>query len=121
LQYTGGCAHVICKYYTFLFFTFHFLYDCSGGTLGYLQKCLQYILVRFTLSDILLLPLSHSWNSFNRSHFSIFIHEYRIFPHIHPLSPLPYILPLPTGIKPQTGPVLPSYPPLLKKRQFCLR
>jgi hypothetical protein len=39
--------------------------------------------------------LPHSWNSFNMSHFSIFIHEYIIFHHIHPPTPFPYVLPLP--------------------------
>jgi hypothetical protein len=52
-------------------------------------------------------PSPHSWNSFNISHFSIFIHEYIIFHHIHPP---------PTS---QTGLVLPSCSPFLKKIHFC--
>jgi hypothetical protein len=39
-----------------------------------------------------------SWNSFNRSHFSIFIHEYIIFPPYSPPAPFPYILPPHTGV-----------------------
>jgi hypothetical protein len=43
-------------------------------------KFLQYMIVAFTLSSFSFIPLlPHSWNSFNRSHFSIFIHEYIIF------------------------------------------
>jgi hypothetical protein len=40
-------------------------------------------------------PLSsfpYSCNSFNRSYFSIFIHDYIIFHHIHPPAPFPYAL-----------------------------
>jgi hypothetical protein len=40
------------------------------------------------------------WNSFNRSHFSIFTHEYRIFPQHSPTTPFPYILPPSTVANP---------------------
>jgi hypothetical protein len=33
-------------------------------------------------------PLPHSWNSFNRSHFSIYIHVYTIFPPYLPIYTL---------------------------------
>jgi hypothetical protein len=54
---------------------------CTGRTLRHLQKCLWCVLVNFTSSIILLYYLSpHSWNSFNRPHFFVFICEYIIFP-----------------------------------------
>jgi hypothetical protein len=34
----------------------------------------------YPLNPFPLFPLPHSWSSFSRSHFSIFIHEYIIFP-----------------------------------------
>jgi hypothetical protein len=37
--------------------------------------------------------LSHSWNSFNRYYFSIYIHVYRIFPPYSPTDPLSLYLP----------------------------
>jgi hypothetical protein len=46
-------------------------------------------------------PLSsslHSWNSFNRCHFSIFIHVYIIFPPYSPPTPFPFLFPPPTGV-----------------------
>jgi hypothetical protein len=64
---------------------------------------LQYVIVEFTPSTILLYPPSpHSWNSLNRSHFSISCLCTYYFHHIHTL--ICYLLPLvPTS---QTGPVL---------------
>jgi hypothetical protein len=58
-------------------------------------------------------------NSFNRSQLSIFIHECIIFHHIHLLHPFLYPYP-PTRSNPQTGAVLTSGPPVLKKRHFCV-
>jgi hypothetical protein len=46
--------------------------------LWHLQKCLQFILVKFT--PLHHSPLSLPFNSFSRSHFSIFIREYTICP-----------------------------------------
>jgi hypothetical protein len=62
---------------------------------------------------ILLHPPPPFLDSFTRSHFSIFIHEYIIFHHIHPPTPFPYILSPPTGTNPQTDLVLPSCKTLL--------
>jgi hypothetical protein len=64
----------------------------------------------------------HSWNSFDRSHFSIFIHEHIIFPLYSPsytfcLQPPPTPC---TRAYPHAGTVLHSYSLFLKKRYFCL-
>jgi hypothetical protein len=62
-----------------LLYNFLLPYYCTGGTMWHLQKFLQYSWIHPSI--ILLYPPSpHSWNSFNRSHFSIFIHEYITFP-----------------------------------------
>jgi hypothetical protein len=76
----------------------------------------------WTHPSILLLyltPHPHSWNSFNMSHFFIFIHECIIFHHIHPPIPCPYVLP-PTLVLTTTQDLF--YLPILCfcKRHFCL-
>jgi hypothetical protein len=68
----------------FLFLSY---YCCSGGTLWHLQKCLQYILVRFAPSIILLYSLSPILRIVSTgSHFSVFIQEYIVFPLYLPSS-----------------------------------
>jgi hypothetical protein len=84
--------------YSFLFFILYFYYCCTGSTLWHLQSFLQYIIVKFTFSVILLYPpYPHSWNSFNRSNLPIYLHVYRIFHHTHPQTPFLYIIPSPSG------------------------
>jgi hypothetical protein len=66
--------------------------------LGYMVRFVQMLTIYHSWihpSIIFLYPLPHSQNSFNRSHFSIFIHECLIFHHIHLPTLFPYILPLP--------------------------
>jgi hypothetical protein len=72
-------------FYDLLFyFIFNFCYCGSGGTLWHLQIFfLQLIIVEFTPP-----PSPHSWNSFNRSQFSIYIYVYRIFPPYSPSYPV---------------------------------
>jgi hypothetical protein len=70
------------------FFINLFLLCCTRGILGHLQKFLQNTMVEFTTSFILLyLSFPHSWSSFNRFHFSIYINEFIIF---SPYSPSLY-------------------------------
>jgi hypothetical protein len=59
----------------------------------------------------------HSWNSFNKSHFSIYIHMCIIFSQYSPSHPLSLYLPLPLVPTPQTGVVLPSCSPFLFKNE----
>jgi hypothetical protein len=63
-------------------------------------------------------PCSHSWNSFNWSHFSIYINVYTVFAPYSPLHTLsPPFLP-PTGANPQVG-RYPSCSPILLKEKKC--
>jgi hypothetical protein len=83
-----------CFFFSLDFFILYFYYCCTKGTLWYLQNFLHH-------SIILLYPPSpHSWNSVNRSHFSIYIHVYRIFLPYSPFNPFPYFLSPPTGTHP---------------------
>jgi hypothetical protein len=54
-----------------------------------------------------LLPFPPSWNSFNRSHFSIFIHEYILFPSCSPSYTLSLHPPPPTDANPGQNPACP--------------
>jgi hypothetical protein len=78
--------------FTYLFF----IIMLGRGTLWHLQKFLQYIkhiIFQLTPSIILLYPSTlHFWNSFNKYHFSIYIHVYTIFA---PYSPSHALLPHP--------------------------
>jgi hypothetical protein len=74
------------------------------------------------LHHSLLSSLTHYWNSFNVSHFSICIQKYIIFP-LHSPSYILSLYPPPLAWVPytQTKSVLPSCSLILKKwRHFCL-
>jgi hypothetical protein len=92
--------------FKFIYFIIILLF--TGGTLWDLQKCLQYILVELLLSNILLYPSSPPIPRIVSTDltfpFSYMSTQY--FYHIHPLTPFPYILPLPLVTTLQTGPVL---------------
>jgi hypothetical protein len=63
-------------------FIYLLFYCCAACTLWDLQKFLQYVkylIVEFTPPSFSFIPFPHSWNSFNRSYFSIYIHVYTIF------------------------------------------
>jgi hypothetical protein len=89
-------------------------------------KLLEYIIIEFTpLQHSPLFPYPHSLNSFNKYHFSIYIHEYLIFLLHSPLHPFltsfPLLLAPTLPPPPHTGPVLLSCSPFLKKGIFvCL-
>jgi hypothetical protein len=68
-------------YFFLMLLSFLLYYYYSVGTLWHLQKFLEYLSWIHPLHHSpLSLPSPHSWNHFNRSHFSIFVHECIVFP-----------------------------------------
>jgi hypothetical protein len=103
----------------FLFFKFYYrIIVVLGGCIMTFSKVLTMCL-KYTPSMILNFIPFPLLRSFSRSHFSIFIHEYTIFPPYSPPIPFSLFSP-PTGSNPQIGPVLPSCSSFFKKRHFCL-
>jgi hypothetical protein len=70
---------------SFLLFTlknvvvFSFFYCCSGVHCDIYKSSYKVSKLNSPLHHSPLSSFPHSWNGFNRSHFSVFIHEYRIF------------------------------------------
>jgi hypothetical protein len=72
-----------------LYFLIISRYVYCRGPSWYLHKFLQCVTHPLHHSPLSSSP--HSWNSFNRSHFSIFIHEYIYFHRTHLPTPFPCI------------------------------
>jgi hypothetical protein len=66
-------------------------------------------------STILLHPSPHSWNSFNRYHFSTYTHVYTVFALYSPSMPFPHPLP------PSLDKVLPFFKRKKNDIFVCLR
>jgi hypothetical protein len=88
------------------------IFYCSGW--GYIVSFINVLIIYQTyfiwihsLHQSPLLPSPHYWNSFNRYHFSIYIHVYTVFAPCSPFHTFLPLLPLVTGTK------LPS------KNMFC--
>jgi hypothetical protein len=81
-------------------------------------KCIKYIIFGFTPPLLSLSPFPHSWNSFSRYHFCIYMHVYTFFVAYSPSYPLSS-LPQPLLLVPALPPVQDLVsPPVL---QFCRR
>jgi hypothetical protein len=81
-------------YFLIYFIHLLFIVVLGGGTLWHLQKLSQYINYISCLNSPSLsfsfIPFSpHSWNTFSRYHFSIYIHVYIVFPLYSPSQTLP--------------------------------
>jgi hypothetical protein len=93
--------------FIYLFIYFH----CAElGTMKHFQKFLQYInhIILNSFPPSFFIPsFPHSWDSFNRSHFFMYIHVYTVFELCSPFHSLSLLTPH-TGTNPQphAGPVL---------------
>jgi hypothetical protein len=109
-------VHLKLWWFLILLFKFLLSYYCCTILLWHSQKCLQYILVKFTPSSCFFVPHCHILRIvstcliFPFSNISIYFYS------IHSPLPFPYILPSHAGTNPQTGPAYPSYLPFPKKR-----
>jgi hypothetical protein len=98
-QGSGEQSDLVVNFLLLLWLHFHILfsvayYCCTESTLWHIQKCLQYVLVRFTPSIILLYLLSSLLRIVSTGLVFLFSYMSTYFHHIHPPSPFPYILPL---------------------------
>jgi hypothetical protein len=87
----GGCwtPSISTRNILYLFLIFNLLayYSCTGSTLWHLQKCLQYILVRFTPSIFFLYVPPHlqQFQQLSLFHFYTWIHNtFTIVAFLHP-------------------------------------
>jgi hypothetical protein len=120
-EFPCGSAMVLVRISSFEFnVTFINILYLYGGTLWHLLKFLQYIIMMFTSSIILLYPPSfHSWNSFYSSHFSIYLHKYIIFPPHSPSFTLHLYPPLSNRCHPQDRNFFAFLSFMVVKRHFC--
>jgi hypothetical protein len=78
-----------------IIFILYFYYFSMWGTLWHFTNFLTINHSWICPPPLFLFP--YSWNSFNRSYFSIYIHVYRIFPHYSPSNPFSLYPPPTTG------------------------
>jgi hypothetical protein len=107
------CIFIIFVFNLFYLFMSLTFYCCTGDTLWYYKSALKISWQDSPLPSFCLSPFIEKFQQI-----SLFIHEYIIFSPYSPPSPFPYVIPPPTGINPQEGPVLPPCLLFLKKETF---
>jgi hypothetical protein len=106
------CFLFVCYIYLFVYY---YYYYCTGFTLWYPQKFLQYIIARFNPSVILLYPpFPHSCLIFLFSHINTHFH------YVWPPSHFHCIFPLPLVHTPTHGLFFCTVLHMLGKKAFCL-
>jgi hypothetical protein len=107
-----------------LYFFFYYIIEILLGVHCDIYKSAYNISYLISPSPWFFIPLPYSWNSFNRSHFSIFIHDQILFPPYSPPSTIslypPYTHTHTHCYQSQTGSDLCSCPPFLRKKKVSI-
>jgi hypothetical protein len=97
----GRTRKVMKKFFVYIFL---FLLLCLGYIAAFTKVLTIYQIYHTWICPLHHFPLSpplHSWNSFNRSHFSLTFMCTQQLHCTHPPTPFPHFLPYPTGTNPK--------------------